>query len=120
MRKYAYLKMPLAVNDTDFIFRIMLYETAEGVYLFEYFNIHEMLQSSADLYYESLDDLYEEWNDLIDEKGWIDLDDPVPGTQHDAFLPVRVKGRDSGKPQWGQWEILQDGSWIDYHPEQKQ
>ena len=64
MRKYAYLKMPLAVNETDFIFKIMLYETVQGVYLFEYFNSHEMLQCSADLYYDSLDDLYEHSEDF--------------------------------------------------------
>ena len=115
MRKYACLKMPLAVNETDFVFKIMLYETAEGVYLFEYFNIHEMLQCSADLYYDSLDDLYEEWNPLIDEKGWIDIEDPLPYCQHDAFLPVRIKGRNTGKPEWGKFEILKDGKWIAYN-----
>ena len=30
-------------------------------------------------------DIYEEWNDLIDEHGWIDIEDPLPDCQHDAF-----------------------------------
>ena len=63
-----------------------------------------------------MNDLYDDWNDEIDEKGWIDIEDPLPYCQHDAFLPVRVKGRDTGKPQWGKLEILKDGKWMDYEP----
>ena len=119
MRMYARLKEPKKSDDNTYIYKIMLYKTGEGVYLFTYSGADAVL-CAADYWYDSPEDLYADWNGLIDEKGWIALDDPVPGAQHDAFLPVRVKGRDSGKPQWGQWEILQDGSWIDYHPEQKQ
>jgi len=28
-----------------------------------------------------------------------------------AFLPIRVKGRNIGRPQWEQLEILKDGKW---------
>ena len=45
------------------------------------------------------------------------LGDPPPGGQHDSFLPVRVKGRDAGKPEWGKYEILRDGEWVEYRPE---
>lgn len=31
-----------------------------------------------------------------------------------AFLPIRVKGRNIGKPQWGQYEIWKDGVWKEY------
>ncbi|MBR6727917.1 MAG: hypothetical protein IKM08_06960 [Clostridia bacterium] len=34
--------------------------------------------------------------------------------QTDAFLPIRVKGRDKGTPQWGQYEILTDKGWAEY------
>ena len=33
------------------------------------------------------------------------------------FIPVRVKGRNVGKPEWGKFEVLQDGEWIEYNPE---
>ena len=47
--------------------------------------------------------------------GWHEIDDPLPYYQHDAFLPIRVKGRDTEKPAWGKFDILKDGIWGDYH-----
>ena len=40
--------------------------------------------------------------------------DPLSDCQHDAFLPIRIKGRNIGRPQWGQLEILKDGKWEEY------
>ncbi|MCR5845481.1 MAG: hypothetical protein K6G78_02800 [bacterium] len=116
MRKYAYLKEPLERGGGDRVFKVMLYKAEEGVYLFEYSNL-DAVRCSADFLYDSLDDLHEEWDELIDERGWIDLDDPLPDCQHDAFIPLRVRGRDAGKPQWGEFETLEDGEWIDCIPE---
>ena len=116
MRKYAYLKKPLRCNKKDYIYKIMLYQTEpEEIYLFEYCSL-DAVQCSFDLYYTDLNDLYDEWNDRIDERGWIDLDDPLPYCQHDAFLPIRVKGRNTGKPEWDKLEILKDECWISYKP----
>ena len=36
MRKYAYLKEPLKCNKKDYVYKIMLFENKDGVYLFEY------------------------------------------------------------------------------------
>ena len=116
MRRYAYLKEPLQRGDGNEIFKVMLCETEEGVYLFEYRSPDAVLCSS-DLLYDSAEELYAEWDERIDERGWIALEDPLPGCQHDAFLPVRVKGRDTGKPEWGKWETLVDGRWVEYRPE---
>ena len=113
MRKYACLREPLKFNEHDEVFKIMLFETAEGIYLFEY-DSPEAIQSSGDRLYESLADLYDEWNELLDDNGWIALEDPLPGCQHDAFIPLRVKGRLTGDPQWGRYETLKDGEWVDY------
>ena len=116
MRKYAYLKKPLKCSNNDFVYKIMLYQQEpDKIYLFEYCSMDAVLCSS-DLYYTDLSDLYDDWNNKIDEKGWIDIEDPLPYCQHDAFLPVRVKGRDTGNPQWGKLEILKDGKWVDYEP----
>lgn len=115
MRKYAYLKEPLKNSDGNCIFKIMLYKTEEGIYLFEY-NDPGAIQCSDDLFYDSLEDLFDEWNERIDERGWIDLGDPLPDCQHDAFLPIRVKGRDIGKSEWGKYEILTEGEWKEYIP----
>jgi len=115
MRKYAHLKEPLQCNGSNSIVKIMLYETTDGIYLFEYCSL-DAVQCSSDRFYESLDDLYEDWNELVDEKGWIEIEDPLPGCQHDALIPIRVKGRDIGKPEWGKYETLKEGKWVEYKP----
>ena len=75
------------------------------------------LQCSFDYWYKTVEDVYEDWNDLVNEKGWIPIGDPLPYCQHDAFLPIRVKGRDIGEPQWGKLEILENGKWKEYIPD---
>jgi hypothetical protein len=116
MRKYAYLKKPLKYDTDTVVYKIMLYVTEEGVYLYEYSSPDAVLCSS-DRCYETLDDLYDDWNELIDERGWIKINDPLPYCQHDAFLPIRIKGRAAGKPEWGSYEIYEDGKWVEYIPE---
>jgi hypothetical protein len=116
MRKYAYLKKPLPCSDSGLIYKVMLYQTApDELYLFEYC-ARDAVMSSYDLYYTDISDLYDEWNDKTDENGWTDIDDPLPDCQHDAFLPIRIKGRNTGKPEWGSFEILKDGEWTDFIP----
>ena len=43
-----------------------------------------------------------------------EIGDPLPCCQQDAPFPLRVKGRDVGKPEWDRWETLRDGSWVAY------
>ena len=115
MRKYAFLKQPLKRGDS-IICKIMLCDTGEGIYLFEYGSPDADICAS-DRFYESAEDVYDDWDGLIDGRGWIDIEDPLPGCQHDAFIPLRVKGRADGKPEWGKYETLRDGRWVDYIPE---
>lgn len=115
MRKYAFLKEPLQRGESRTV-KIMLYDAEEGIYLFEY-DRPDAQQCTDDLCYGSPEELYGEWNPLIGENGWTDIPDPLPGCQHDAFLPLRVKGRETGSPEWGKYEILQDGKWVDYVPD---
>ncbi len=115
MRMYARLKEPLKSGENTYTYKIMLYKTEKDLWLFEYSSPDAVLCSS-DRCYDSLEDLFDNWNDLIDERGWIELDDPLPHCQHDAFIPLRVKGRDSGKPEWGIYETLKDGKWVEYKP----
>ena len=111
MRKYAYLKKPLKTDNEGYVYKIMLFEAPEGVYLFEY-RSPDAAMCSSDRLYESAEAVYDDWNGLIDERGWIGIEDPLPGCQHDAFWPIRVKGRDTGKPEWGKYEVLRDGKWT--------
>lgn len=113
MRKYAFLKEPLDRGEEYPVVKIMLYEAEEGIYLFEY-DSPDAQQCTGDLCYGSLEKLHEKWDSLIDGNGWTDIDDPLPGCQHDAFIPLRVKGRDKGAPEWGKYETLVDGQWVDW------
>ncbi|MCR5205705.1 MAG: hypothetical protein K6E47_11665 [Lachnospiraceae bacterium] len=115
MRKYAYLKEPIKCNMKDYIYKIMFYRTKDGILLFEYCS-RDAVQCSYDGQYDFIEDLYEEWDDLIDEKGWIEIEDPLPDCQHDAFIPIRVKGRNIGNPEWGKLETLKNGEWVEYNP----
>ena len=115
MRMYAWLKEPFSCDSGINVYKIMLFEHDEKAYLFEY-SSPEAILCSSDLCYCSLEDLYEDWNDLIDERGWIEMEDPLPNCQHDAFIPLRVKGRDIGRPEWGKYETLKDGEWVAYQP----
>ncbi len=112
MRKYACLKEPLA-RECGAVYKIMMYRAPEGFYLFEY-DSPDAVVCANDRLYDSEEELYEDWNGLIDENGWIAIDDPLLGCQHDAFLPLRVKGRDRGKPEWGKYEVFRGGKWLDY------
>lgn len=114
MRKYAFLKQPVPCGPRDLIYKIMLYQTPkDGVFLFQYCS-PDAVCCSYDQYYHDAADVYADWNDEIDERGWIEIDDPLPFCQHDAFIPLRVKGRENGQPQWDQLETLRDGEWIPY------
>ncbi|MBQ6594448.1 MAG: hypothetical protein IJH78_02170 [Clostridia bacterium] len=113
MRKYAHLRKPLAREANAFVHRIMLYGAEDGFFLFEYCG-EDAVMCSFDRWYASLEELHEDWDDLIDDRGWIEIDDPLPGCQHDAFIPLRVRGRDTGHPQWGEFETLRDGKWVEY------
>ncbi len=116
LRKWAYLKEPYLYNQKDMVYKIMVYKTKNtGVFVFLYCS-KDAMQCSFDCYYDELSDALEDWQDQIDENGWHEIDDPLPYCQHDTFLPIRVKGRNIGKPIWGQLEILKDGKWIEYHP----
>ena len=81
MRRYAYLKEPIKTNKKDYIYKIMLYQTKkDGVYLFMYCQ-KDAVQCSFDYWYKTVEDVYEDWNDLVNEKGWISIGDPLPYCQ---------------------------------------
>ena len=94
----------------------MIHETKkDGTYTY-LFTERDAVFSTADIWNEDLTEAVDEWKDILDEKGWIPIDDPLPHCQHDCILPIRIKGRESGTPQWGHYEILTNGQWVDYTP----
>jgi hypothetical protein len=112
---YGYLKEPYKTNKKDTVYKVMIHETKkDGTYAYLYTS-RDAVSGSFDYHYPDLENALEDWEDEIDEQGWIQIGDPMPDCQHDCFLPIRIKGRNTGNPQWGQYEILKDGKWEKYH-----
>lgn len=112
MRKWAFFDRPFLYNGLE-MQKIMLYQTPCGeTYVFLY--------TQKDAQHCQADEWYADWQKALDvwdnvpHSAWIAINDPLPDCQHDAALPIRVKGRQLGKPLWGQYEILQNGQWHDY------
>lgn len=90
----------------------MLYECADGVYVFGY----DCLQDAAsisDYLQDTIKDAEEFCNDEynIDSRDWILIADPLDNCQHDFIMPTKVKGKENGNPEWGHFQTLLDGRW---------
>lgn len=113
MRKWAFLNEPYAYNG-DHVCKIMVYETGkEGVYVFLYNSKHTQF-CFADEWYQNSEDALKKWESLISGTGWNVISDPGQGCQDDCILPIRVKGRNIGKPEWGKYELFDGNSWVAY------
>ena len=113
MRKWAYLEHPISYNN-ERICKVMIYETKnDGTHVFLY-NSPKAQICVADEWYEKAIDAEEAWNSFIQADSWFTIDDPLPDCQADCIFPIRVKGRNTGNPEWGHYEVLVDGNWIDY------
>lgn len=113
MRMYGYLKEPYDCGG-KIIYKVMIHEIpGEGTYTYYYTDPNAVF-STYDSYNDDLMTAVEEFEDELDENGWITIDDPLPYCQHDCILPIRVKGRENGNPQWGNYEILSNGKWMEY------
>jgi biofilm protein TabA len=107
MRKFAY------TQSQEKIQKVMIYDCGEGVYLFLY-QTKEDGGSCADYFYETVEEAErvarEEFG--VEEGSWISITDPMKDCQHDFIRPVRVKGRNTGNPVFGELEELKDGEWV--------
>lgn len=108
MRKIA------TVEGHPEIKRLMMFESDDGVYLFQYEQIEDG-GSTGDCWFEGVEDALEcaaeEFG--IDRGNWKEIDDPMPNCQHDWIQPARIPGRAEGTPQWGKLEVLRDGKWLE-------
>lgn len=113
MRKWAYLREPYPYQN-DLVYKVMLYQTEnDGTYVFLY-NSRATQISFVDEWHEYLEDALDYWDSFVVPNMWEEIEDPMDGCQHDCFLPIRIKERDIGDPQWGCYEQYTDGSWIEY------
>ena len=95
MRMLGYLKNTYKCNKKDTIYKIVFHKTEKEVYVYLYTSLEAALSSFDN---------------------WFLIDDPMPYCQHDALLPIQVKGRNTNTPQWGKFEIYENGEWKDYEP----
>ena len=112
MRKWAYLTEPRVYNGQT-IYKVMIYEKEDETYVFLYNSLEAQI-SAADEWYPNLEEAISAWNSYVKNGSWVAIDNPMPGCQDDCVLPIRVKGRDTGKPEWGVYEQFIDGDWIAY------
>lgn len=94
----------------------MIYAFNNAVHLFLYDSFDDR-PCMVDLTFDSFEDaeMYCRETYPIQVNHWIMLPDPPPGCQSDFIKAIRVKGRDSGNLQWGQFQRF-DGKWVDISP----
>lgn len=109
MRKYAILN-----NIVNNVKKVMIY-IEEGVYIFLYDRIEDV-PSFSDEYVDTLEEAekicFYEYN--IKDSDWMNINDPIEECQEDIISPVRTKGVNLGKPEWGKFEKLVDDKWIEF------
>ncbi|MEG1525118.1 MAG: hypothetical protein RR475_08855 [Clostridia bacterium] len=71
---------------------------------------------SYDEWYETIADALDSWENIIDTHRWTIIDLSLLDCQQDAIKPIRIKGYNVGKLQFGKYEILHEDKWIDYIP----
>lgn len=108
MRKVAF------TSGQDSVKKVMLYDCSDGVYVFGY----DCLQDTASIS-DYLQDTLEDAEDFcrgeynLDSNNWILIADPLDNCQHDFILPTRIKGIENGNPDWGHFQTLVAGRWVD-------
>lgn len=111
MRKVAF------VNIVDETLKLMIYQCDEGVYLFGY-DCFQDAPSKWDNWFEDLETADQYCQDIyqISTNDWILISEPCKDCQHDFIMPTRIKGRESGKPEYGKFETLINKRWVDLSP----
>lgn len=85
----------------------------EGVFVFGYADSKDSA-CSWDCHYDDLEDAFEMGEDYgINKNDWVTIAPTLDGCQDDWISVVRVKGRHTGKPQWGKFEKLVNDNWVD-------
>jgi hypothetical protein len=102
MRKVATISQAV-----DGIRRVMVYATDGGAYLFLYTCLDDG-PCAFDEFYESLAAAEQDASGRfhLTEQDWAQIDDPLPGAQHDWIRPTRVKRDHAGNRLSGQFEPI--------------
>lgn len=83
-RMLGYLKTPQPANDRELIYKIVVDEIRnQGTFVYLYLS-PDAVRGSYDDYYNNTEDAVQDWQDKIDERGWIPLPEP-PEHAHDLI-----------------------------------
>ena len=106
--------MIATVNGHQRVKRLMICEADGGAYLFVY-EQEEDGACAEDQWFDNVADAQdcaaEDFG--VRQSDWSQIDGPMPHCQDDWIQPVRIPGRETGSPQWGKFEVLRDGQWIE-------
>ena len=113
MRKTGFVK----AKHTNAL-RLMLCDKGdEGVYVFGYTSLTDG-PCDWDQHCQDLEDAYELGMEYgITREDWVTIAPTQVHCQDDWIAPVRVIGRNLGKPQWGAFERWDGKKWIRLPPQ---
>lgn len=94
---------------------LLLDEADDGVYLFEFMSDLDGSSTGDSFYSGRLADAEATYADDIQGE-WIRIGSPLPHCQQDWVWPVRVAGRESGNPRFGELERLTRREWVPFDP----
>lgn len=102
------------IKPVDGIVRLMIYNNEFGSYLFGYKDLEDS-SSVFDIWFESEIDALENCESKygLRRQDWDEIKNPENGCQHDWINPVRIKGSQNGKPEFGSFEKLINGEWVE-------
>ncbi|MCC6599341.1 MAG: hypothetical protein IT223_01550, partial [Crocinitomicaceae bacterium] len=108
MRKVVY------PNTDDETKKLMIYESAEGVFLFGYDCLQDTF-SVWDNWYENIQeaDEYCRMTFNVDNIDWITISDPLENCQHDFILPTKVNDEGQLKQEWCNLDTKFIDEWVD-------
>ena len=102
------------VTDSEIIKQILLYDNGEEVYMFPFTSLDDGTAEGDFWFEEAFESCKDDYG--IEESDWSEIPDPLEYCQHDWIQPVRILGRITGNPEYGRWERLVDGEWIEFSP----
>jgi hypothetical protein len=111
-------RVAIVPNPAGEIRRVILHETEKGTYLYLSTTVDDRGASFDEWYVTSAEAFAAAKSAYgVTQEMWTTIRDPLPGCQDDWVSPVRVPGRESGKPLWGSLERLVDGEWVPFKPD---
>jgi biofilm protein TabA len=114
MRKLAY------IDIFDEIRKLIIYQSDEGVFLFGYDCLQDT-SSKWDNWFMNVEEADAYCHDIykVEDDKWIYISDPLEHCQHDFIMPTRVKGREIENSEYGKFETLIDGKWVELNYKDK-